>query len=225
MPSRLLQRSTEGQAKGQFHLVAVSAFGRRHEKVYRRFKMIGCRRIGPRPHRPLARALPVGNGLVGEPRLGVVVRLQFRFGRDSRGKLALQHLGDLSVIVLAGPFEQRLIGRVLHQCVLEQVPRAGRSTPLVEQLGVDQQRQAFLQLGLFDRNDRLHHLIGELPPEHGAELGDLADARQPVQPRHQRVLQGRGNGDFGERAGELVAVGPFAQEVCLQNGLGQFFDV
>ena len=36
--------------------------------------------------------------------------------------------------------------------------------------------------------DRLQQLIAKLPPNGSAQLSELADRGQPVQPRHQRVL-------------------------------------
>jgi hypothetical protein len=50
-----------------------------------------------------------------------VMRQQFRLGGNSLGKLRFQHLGNALMVLLPGAAQQRLIGRVLNQRVLEQV--------------------------------------------------------------------------------------------------------
>ena len=73
----------------------------------------------------LACPLPVGNGLRDETRLGVVMRQQLGLGLDGLGKLRFQHLGNALVILLPGALEQRLIGRVLDQGMLEDIGACG----------------------------------------------------------------------------------------------------
>ena len=82
--------------------------------------------IGRALARSLPCLLPVGNGLRYEPRLGVVMRDQLGLGLDGLRKLLLQHLSDLLVILLPGALEQRLIGRILHQGMLEEIARLRR---------------------------------------------------------------------------------------------------
>ena len=60
-----------------------------------------------------------------QTRLSVVVGDQLGLGLDDLRKLALQQLGDLSVILLAIALQQRLIGGVLNQGMLEDVPARG----------------------------------------------------------------------------------------------------
>ena len=81
--------------------------------------------------------LPVGNGLLDEARLGVVMGQQLRLGLDGLGKLLLQHLGNLLVILLPFALEQRLIGGVLNQRMLEEIVRLRRQPALIDQLGLD----------------------------------------------------------------------------------------
>ena len=52
-------------------------------------------------------------------------------------KLLLQHLGNLLVIVLASALEQRLIGSILNQRMLEEIRRLRRQPTLIEQLHLD----------------------------------------------------------------------------------------
>ena len=85
--------------------------------------------------------LPVGDGLLREPGLGVVVCHQFGLGLDDLGKLRCQHLGTPLVILLTGALQQRLIRGLLNEGMFEQVPRLRRTPPLVEQFGVHELRQ------------------------------------------------------------------------------------
>ena len=94
--------------------------------------------IGRAFESPLARLLPIGNGLRREPRLGVVVRQQFGLGRGGLGELGLQDLRNARVILLPRAAQQRLIGGILHQGMLKEVGRLGEDAALVEQLGLDQ---------------------------------------------------------------------------------------
>ena len=66
--------------------------------------------------------------------LRIVLRQQLGLGRDRLGKLGFEHLRNLPVVLLARALEQRLIGHVLDQRVLEEIRRLGRQPPLVQQL-------------------------------------------------------------------------------------------
>ena len=61
--------------------------------------------------RVLARPLPVGNGLLREARLRVVVRQQFRLRLRRVGKPLRQHLRNALMVLLTCTPQQRLIGR------------------------------------------------------------------------------------------------------------------
>ena len=53
--------------------------------------------------------LPVGDGLLREARLGVVMGQQLGSGLSGLGKLCLKHLGNALVMLLTGTPQQRLI--------------------------------------------------------------------------------------------------------------------
>ena len=144
--------------------------------------------IGRAFESPLARLLPVGNGLRREPRLGVVVCQQFGLGRGGRGELGLQDVRNARVILLPRAAQQRLIGGILHQDVLKEVGRLGEEAVLVEQLGLDQLRQPVLESWLVHRRHGTQEGIRKLPPQDGAKLRHIFDWGQPVQPGHQGVL-------------------------------------
>ena len=54
--------------------------------------------------------------------------------------------------------------------------------PLIEELGFHELAQPFLQAGLVHRRKGLEHFVPKFASEHGAELGHLAQLRQPVKP-------------------------------------------
>ena len=79
--------------------------------------------------------LPVGNSLFSEARLCVVMSHQFRISLSGLEKSRLQHLRNLSMVLLLSAFQQRLISRFLDHGVLKDVPSLWRLAPLIEQFG------------------------------------------------------------------------------------------
>ena len=65
--------------------------------------------------------LPVANGLLCEPSLSIVMGQQLGLRLAALGKARLQHLGNALMVLLAGATQQRLIGHVLDECMLERV--------------------------------------------------------------------------------------------------------
>jgi hypothetical protein len=63
---------------------------------------------------------------------------QFGLRRDGLGKLCLQDLGNLLMVLLPRAREQRLIGNVLNEGMLEAVRGLGGHTPLIEQFRLHQ---------------------------------------------------------------------------------------
>ncbi len=78
-------------------------------------------------------------------RLAVVAREELRLRLDCLRQLVLNIFRHPAVIVLAGALEQRAVGRVLDQRVLEDVARALAAPALVEQLVVHQLTESVLQ--------------------------------------------------------------------------------
>jgi hypothetical protein len=79
----------------------------------------------------LASPLPVDHRLSAKARLGVVMRQEFGLRLGGVGKARLQHLGNALMVLLARAAQQRLIGCVLDQGMLEDVHRLWRQPPLV----------------------------------------------------------------------------------------------
>ena len=92
------------------------------------------------------------------------------------------------------------------------------------QFGVFQLRQRGLQRRLVAPDHGVEQRIGEFAPDRGADLRDFLDRRQPVEPRHQRILQRRGDRQRRQRAVEAIALAVLDQQPGFQHGLGQFLD-
>ncbi len=70
-----------------------------------------------------------------KPCLGVVMREEFRLGLFGIWKSFCQHLSNLLVILLPLALQERLIGRVLNEGMLEEVACLWPKPALIEQLG------------------------------------------------------------------------------------------
>ena len=149
------------------------------------------RATGPRPC--------IRGGRV-EPGFGQVICEQFWLGFDDSRKPLLEHVRDASVQLLAPGLEQRLIGGVLDQRVLETVDRLGRAAAAKHELGGDQLVEPAFQLLLRPVGDCGEQLVGELAADHGADLGELLDRGQPVEPRHQQNRAGSPGSQAGAAA-------------------------
>ncbi len=94
---------------------------------------------------------------------------------------------------LAAALEQRFVSRVPDQRVLELVGCLGGDAAHVEQFRVGESAQGALQVRFGDRMDRVKQFVGKFAADYGADLDDFLGRPQPIQPRHQRVMQGRRN--------------------------------
>ena len=128
------------------------------------------------------------------------------------------------MVLLAGALQQRLVGRVLDQRMLEAVRRLRRQPLLVQELRLHQLVQSPVQGVLVPRGDGLQQFIGKLAPQRRPELRQALHRRQAIQPRHQRVVQRGGNRQRGQGPGQLVALLPLLEQPGLQHHLGQLFD-
>jgi hypothetical protein len=171
---------------------------------------------------PLAGLLPIGNGLRHQTSFDIVMRQQLGLSLTDLGEACLHHLGNVLMVPLAGALEQRLIGRVLDQGMLEAVRRLWRQTLLIEELCLHQLLQPPLQGALVPRRNGLQQGIGKLAPERRPELCEALHRRQAVQPRHQRVVQCGGNRQRRQGPGQLIALCPLLEQPRLQHHLGQF---
>src|ERR1700722_11548610 len=79
--------------------------------------------------------------------------------------------------------EQRLIGGVLNERVLETVGRVGRDATAKHELGADQLIEPDFQLLLRPVGDCCDEFGGELAADHRADLGAFLDRRPTGEPR------------------------------------------
>ena len=79
--------------------------------------------------RPLTGLAPQARGLLDQPSLGAVTRQQFRLTLGNLRKLALKGFGDASVKRTSRLAQQRAIGGVLHQRMLEQIASHAAARP------------------------------------------------------------------------------------------------
>src|SRR5215475_5227332 len=162
-------------------------------------------RMGRALYSSLTCQLPVVDGRFNEPRFGVVMRQQLRLGLDGLRKAGCQDLPNALMILLPGASEQRLIGCLLDEDVLEHVGSLGRCAMLLEELGLDELMQLALQGRLVKMRDGLEQLKAELPPKHGAQLRNAFGREESIEPGHERVLQRGGNCQWLQRTAQYIA--------------------
>ncbi len=91
--------------------------------------------------------------------------------------------------------------------------------------GIAELIQRGLQFPLGTLRHRLDQLIGKLAAEHRADLRDLlGDRPEPVEPRHQRGMQGRRHRQRGKRCRSQHRSNPVALRGAFQHRLGQLLD-
>src|SRR5262245_22389202 len=90
--------------------------------------------VGGALERPLPGPLPIGNSRCAEARLGVVLRQQFELYLGRLGKLLGKYLRNALMVLLPCALEERLIGGLLDQGMLEEVSRLRWQPLLVEEL-------------------------------------------------------------------------------------------
>ena len=86
--------------------------------------------------RSLSRFAPQARGLIDQPSLGAMMRQQLRLALGDLGELAFKGFGDTGVKRASWLAQQRAIGRVLHQGMLEQVGRMRRHALPEQQAGL-----------------------------------------------------------------------------------------
>ena len=174
--------------------------------------------------RQLTGGLPERNGGLNKARGREVMRQHLGFGGLDVREARLDHAGDLTVQLLPAALEQRVVGRVLYQRVLEGVNRIRRRAATEGQSGRGQLRESVVELGLRHRRDRGDQLVAEFASNRRPDLGDLLHRHEPIQPRHQRVSQRGRNGDRASEASILVVIAGLLQLARFENGLGQLLD-
>ena len=127
------------------------------------------------------------------------------------------------VSAMAPALEERVIGRLLDQSVLEDVLGGWRQPPLVEELCLDESAERLSQALLIRGRKRLEKLVAELSSQYGADLGDLFRITEPIETRHERALQCRWDLELLDRLLELVVPVLWLQVPGLEEHPRQLF--
>jgi hypothetical protein len=138
----------------------------------------------------VARLAPPLDREVVESCLGEMMGDDFRLGCGALGVIA-QDFRRTAVQGLAAALEQAVVGRVLDQRVLEVIARSRAGAICDEQVRAGEPVERGLEGGIVDSANSPQQRVGEISPQHGADLRDLARFAKPVEPRGERLLQGR----------------------------------
>jgi hypothetical protein len=110
---------------------------------------------------------------------------QFGVALDEIAETRFQRRGDAPVQFLPSPAQQRTVGSVLHQRVLEQVGGMRSGAAAEQQSRIAQPSQRGLQLPFGTLRHLLDQFIGKLAAKHGTDLRGLLGCRpEPIEPRH-----------------------------------------
>jgi hypothetical protein len=102
---------------------------------------------------------PVADRLLRQPGLRAVLGKRRGLGRRNLGKLLFKRRGDAGMQLLAPAAQQRTVGGVLHQRVLEGIFRIGGCPAPEDQFGVHELRQGVIQLPLRHRRHGADELV------------------------------------------------------------------
>ena len=126
------------------------------------------------------------------------------------------------MVLLARALQQRLVGGVLDQRVLDRESAAGR----VHEAFADELLDPDGQQALLLREDFAQQLEGPLAADRRAELNDLLGLRRhPVEPRHQQILQRRRHHRVRQRPDQLVPALGLAQRPRIEEHPRHLLDV
>ncbi len=141
------QRAAQTDLQRQFPPPPPWRLGQQDQQLQSLLQMRGGFGHGRASRRQPTGLLPVGDRLFKRARFGEMVREQVRFTfRDFR-KAGFEHLADAGVEFLAPPVQQRAVGRVSDERVLEAVGRIRRSATFDHQPALTELRQTFDQVG------------------------------------------------------------------------------
>ena len=124
--------------------------------------------------------------------------------------------------LMPASLEKRRISRLLDKRVLECIGHRRRRPVAEDQSRSYQLGERVLKRDALNRRYLLQKVKGKLAADRCADLRDLLDRSQAIEPRHQGVLQGRGNRERRKHGGQHVGPVVCAQHPGLQHGLCQF---
>ncbi len=140
--------------------------------------------VGRSVQRPVTRLDPPFDGSFVDSGLREMMGDDLGLELGHRREPIAQGLGNAPVQDLPAALEQVLVGRVLHQRVLETVDGVRRIAAAKHKLRVLKLGERVLQCCLIPPSQGVQQRIRELAPDDGADLADLLHRCQAVQPRH-----------------------------------------
>lgn len=162
---------------------------------------------------------------VVEGPLGQTCRLRvLRLDRGWRLAGVLQHVEQAGMQSEALRLEQALVGGIADQGVLEEICGLGRCAPPEHQLRLHEASHRLRQLGLGPGGEGGDGAVVEGAADDGGGLGHGLDGLKAVEPGHQRVVQGGGNGQSAQGAVEAIRIGVLAEHGRLDHRLGHLLD-
>ena len=165
---------------------------------------------------------PISDRLFRQPGRRAVLRQQRGLRQHDLRKAVFEGRGNAGVQPLAPAAQQGAVGRILHQRVLEDVAGFRRRAADEQQAGVGQPIERLAKLRLRQIGDGRQQSVAELAADRRAGLRDVLGGRsQPVQPRHQRGVQGRRHRQRRMRHGGQRCR---ALRAGFEHRLGQFLD-
>ena len=134
-----------------------------------------------------ARLVPVRYGIIDQSALGCMMGKHLRLRLRSVGKAFAEDRGDPAVELLAPALQQRRVGGIPHQCMLEGVDCIRGRVPAKRQFGADEFIQSSPELRLVHLCGRGEQLVAELAADDCADLRYLLNRRQPIEASQERV--------------------------------------
>ena len=168
MPKASVGDKGPAEKKLERHLMGVSSrtFGLSREQYNRFAKLRDCLAVRRARLRLLAGALVVRNRFVGLPSQFCVPRHHLRLGRRAIGELREQHFEDAAVELAACALEQRLVGCLLYQRMLEGVTGLRRFAAHEQDLRLIQSRQPAAQRRFLQSDHRGEQRIGKFASQY-----------------------------------------------------------
>src|SRR5215467_5722018 len=146
------------------------------------------------PRRPLSRFAPKPRGFLDLPRLGAVTRQQLGLVLGDLRELTFEGFGDPGMKRTSRLAQQRAVGRIPYQYMLEKVGRVRRTTLPAQQTSPNETVKRRSQLRLRLAHNRSQQRMGELASDRRPDLRQLLGrAAEPIEPRHERGMQARGD--------------------------------
>ena len=217
------QRVAERDAQLELHLVgALHARIGLHD-AQTAAQMADRLQIGAALGRLLAGLEPEARGALALAGFGQMMGEQLGFALGLLRIHLGKHLRDPRMQLAPLAVQQAVMRGVLDHHMLEGVERIGRMAAAHDQPRLLQMIQRGLDLLRRRVGDRLQRLVGELAADGGADLRDPLERAHAVEPRHQRVRQGRRDRELPPRARQHVAPVPFGQQVGFEHRLGELF--